>query len=437
MVQYQFQVVYFEATRRCNLRCPMCMTGSNDAKKVRQSVRRELTLEEIRDQVLIPARRLRVHTIAWSGGEFLVRKDALELLRLTVDLGYQCSVLSNCKKLTRQRLEKIRDATQGRTRIVVGLNAIDEENRQTRDNESDRTLQVLADCVELGLGRHVVITIGKYNTKSFEKTVEFCVKHGIAYNRSPLVPRGSGSQCFGQMGFDKDDLEKSFHPALRRNPHGYVSYTPYFLSPELHARVSGGVRNNTVPQNPSIGCWVGSWLTVNAEGDVSFCPVLLDALNAGNVREKPIDELVQSSALFAELTDRSRLKGRCGRCRYQYTCGGCRAMALYHTGDYMGEDPTCFFDPVDPSTVSEHEEQTNHVFMRYLLMARAAGAYQPPKERRTPGAPLQFQAGKSPVSADREHDSPGIPIADQVPKAFPDAPGRQELPSSPSKSAAG
>jgi len=386
MPQYQFQVVYFEATRRCNLRCPMCMTGSNDAKRVRQSFKEELTLEEIRDRILIPARSLGVHTIGWSGGEFLVRKDALDLLRLTVDLDFRCSVLSNCKKLTRRRLEEVRDATGGRARIVVGLNALDEDNRWSRDSESDRTLRVLEDCVDLGLGQHVVITIGKYNRESFEKTVEFCVKHNIAYNRSPLVPRGSGSQCFGEMAFDRSDLERYFHPALRRNPHGYVSYTPYFLSPELHARVSGGARNNTVPQNPSIGCWVGSWLTVNAEGDVSACPVLLDALSAGNVREQPIDELVQSSGLFAELTDRSRLKGRCGRCRYQYTCGGCRAMALYHTGDYMEEDPTCFFDPVDRSTVSEHEQETNRVFKQYLLVARAAGVYQPPNGCRIGGS---------------------------------------------------
>ena len=397
MTPYQFQVVYFEATRRCNLRCPMCMTGSNDPKKVRQSFHSELTLEEIRERIMIPARRLGVHTIGWSGGEFLVRRDAMDLLRLTVDLDLRCSVLSNCKKLSRERLEKIREVTRGRARIVVGLNALDDENRWSRDSESDRTLRVLQDCLELGLGQHVVITIGKYNTQTFEKTVEFCVRHNIAYNRSPLVPRGSGSQCFGEMGFDRNDLEHAFHPALRRNPHGYVSYTPYFLSPELHAQVSGGVRNHTVPQNPSIGCWVGSWLTVNAEGEVSVCPVLLDALSGGNVRDQPIDELVRSSPLFARITDRSQLTGRCGRCRYQYTCGGCRAMAYYHSGDYMGEDPTCFFEPVDRTTVSEHEAETNRVFKQYLLVARSAGVYKPPQGCRVGGPPMAD--GQAPAAA--------------------------------------
>jgi radical SAM protein with 4Fe4S-binding SPASM domain len=173
-----------------------------------------------------------------------------------------------------------------------------------------------------------------------------------------------------------------------------VSYTPFFLSPELHEQASGGVRNNTIPENPAIGCWAGSWLAVNAEGDVSVCPVLLDVLNAGNVREQPLDKLVESSSLFADITDRSRLKGRCGRCRYQYTCGGCRAMAYFHTGDYMGDDPTCFFDPVDRSTVSEHEEETNHNFKKYLLVARAAGVYKPPEKRPSGQSPLAAEKGK-------------------------------------------
>ncbi len=102
-------------------------------------------------------------------------------------------------------------------------------------------------------------------------------------------------------------------------------------------------------------------------------------LSAGNVRDKPLDRLVAESPLFAEMLDRSKLKGKCANCRYQYTCGGCRAMAYFHTGDYMNEDPTCFFDPIDKSTVSEHEEETNRMFKKYLMIARYVGLYRRPE----------------------------------------------------------
>lgn len=377
-MEYCFPALYFEATRRCNLQCPMCMTGSNDPMRVRTSYRKELTFEEIRGLVLLPARRLGVQAIGWSGGEFLLRHDAFALLRLTVELGYRCKVCSNGVLLTRERLQAIKEATQGRVTIALGLNAIDEGNTWSRNAEAERTLQVLEWCEELRLDRHVIITIGKHNAESFSQTVNYLVARRISFNRSPLVGRGSGCGYFRELAFDRHDLRDHFHPVLRRYVNGYVSFTPFFLSPELHEQVSGGACNGTVPHNPPIGCWVGTWLALNAEGDVSVCPVLLDVLNAGNVRDRPLDQLVNESPLFATLLDRSQLKGRCGRCRYQYTCGGCRAMAYFHTGDYLEEDPTCFFDPVDKTTVSEHEEETNQLFKKYLLVARYAGLYQRP-----------------------------------------------------------
>ncbi len=359
----------------------MCMTSSNDAPRVRASRQRELSYDEIRDLVLQPARNLGVLAIGWSGGEFLLRKDAYDLLRLTVDLGYQCKICSNGELLSRERLQAIKDATRGKVTIALGLNSIDEQNANTRDATPDRTIEVLELCGELKIDRHVIVTIGKHNAATFERTIDYLVERRISYNRSPLVARGSGDEYFREHAFSREDLEEKFHPALRSHVNGYVSYTPFFLSPELHEQVSGGVRNGMVPHNPPIGCWVGTWLTLNAEGDVSVCPVLLDVLSAGNVREKPLDRLVNESELFATLLDRRQLKGKCGDCRYQFTCGGCRAMAYFHTGDYMESDPTCFFEPVDRSTVSEHEAETNRLFKKYLMVARHVGLYKrPPKE---------------------------------------------------------
>jgi radical SAM protein with 4Fe4S-binding SPASM domain len=359
------------------------MTGSDQPQQVRASRKKELVFDEVRDLVLLPAKRLGVLAIGWSGGEFLLRKDAFDLLRLTVDLGYQCKVCSNGELLSRHRLREIKKATRGKVTIALGLNSLDDTNEWSRGASPDRTLEVLELCRELKIDRHVIITLGKHNAESFERTVEHLVDRRVSYNRAPLVARGSGRDFFTKHAFDQADLRDKFHPALRRHVNGYVSYTPFFLSPELHEEVSGGIRNGTVPHNPPIGCWVGTWLTLNAEGDVSICPVLLDVLSAGNVRQKPLDKLVNESELFATLLDRSKLKGRCGRCRYQYTCGGCRAMAYFHTNDVMEEDPTCFFDPVDRTIVSEHEEETNRLFKKYLMVARHAGLYQRRKPPRT------------------------------------------------------
>jgi radical SAM protein with 4Fe4S-binding SPASM domain len=274
--------------------------------------------------------------------------------------------------MDRARLQELDAAADGSLVIAVGINAIDETNRETRDADCDVALEVLDLCSRLGIRRNVVVTVGQHNMASLDRTLDWLEREGIPYNRSPFTARGSGRALWETLRFTREDMERVIHPALRKHPFGYISYTPFFLAPEVHKRYSKGARNVTVPQNPSIGCWCGTWLALSAEGDVSPCAILLDDVVCGNVREATFEDIIDSSDTFQRILDRNQLGGKCGRCRYKFTCGGCRAMAFYETGDVMAEDPTCFFEPEDASTVSPHEEETNKMFKRYAFMVRHA-----------------------------------------------------------------
>ncbi len=370
--RYSFDTLFFEATRRCNLACPMCMASSNDKDLVARSARQELDVDEIERYILKTAKDIGIRIITWSGGEFIVRRDAVELVRRATRYGYESTVCTNATLMTREKIEELKEASGGTLVVAVGLNSIDDENAQTRDADVEQALEVLELCVELGVRRHVVVNVGKHNAESLDHTLDWLDAQGIPYNRSPYTARGYGKDYWDELAFSREDMESSIHPALRKHPNGYISYTPFFLSPELHERVSDGTRNVTVPQGPSIGCWCGTWLAVNSEGDVSPCGILLDEVRGGNVREQTFQQILDASSAFQDVLDRNRLKGKCGRCRYKFTCGGCRAMAYFHTGDLMGEDPTCFFEPEDETTVCEHEAETNRMFKRYAFMVRQA-----------------------------------------------------------------
>ena len=370
--RYSFDTLFFEATRRCNLACPMCMAASNDKDLVARSARRELDVDEIERYILQTAREIGIRIITWSGGEFIVRRDAVELVRRATRYGYESTICTNATLMTREKIEELREASGGTLVVAVGINSIDDENTWTRDADCEEALRVLELCRELDVRRHVVVNVGKHNLDDLDRTFEWLESQGIPFNRSPYTARGSGSAYWDELSFSREDMESSIHPALRKHPNGYISYTPFFLSPELHERISDGARNVTVPQNPSIGCWCGTWLAVNSEGDVSPCGILLDEVRCGNVREKSFQQILDASSAFQDVLDRNRLKGKCGRCRYKFTCGGCRAMAYFDTGDLMGEDPTCFFEPEDETTVSEHEAETNRMFKRYAFMVRQA-----------------------------------------------------------------
>lgn len=74
-----------------------------------------------------------------------------------------------------------------------------------------------------------------------------------------------------------------------------------------------------------------------------FVPVVV-----GNVRDAPLIEIYQQAPLLRALRDPEQLTGRCGRCPYRSTCGGSRARACAVSGDPLGEDPSCRFDPPIP-----------------------------------------------------------------------------------------
>ncbi len=371
-IPYTFNNLFFEATRRCNLACPMCMASSNDEARVARSQRDELSTAEIERYVLASARDIGVETITWSGGEFILRSDAVELVRLASEHGYSSIIATNGTRMDRAILAELDRAADGSLVVAVGINSIDDDNRHTRDADCDVALEVLDLCAELDIRRNVVVTIGQHNMATLDRTLDWLEERGIPYNRSPFTARGSGREHWDRMRFTRRDMQEVIHPALRKHPLGYISYTPFFLAPEVHDRFSKGSKNVTVPQNPSIGCWCGTWLALSAEGDVSPCAILLDDVVCGNVRDKTFQEIVDSSPVFQKILDRTQLQGKCGRCRYKFTCGGCRAMAYYEHGDVMAEDPTCFFEPEDETTVSEHEPETNRMFKRYAFMVRYA-----------------------------------------------------------------
>jgi hypothetical protein len=64
----------------------------------------------------------------------------------------------------------------------------------------------------------------------------------------------------------------------------------------------------------------------------------------GSVRRQPLAEIWRAAPQFAALRA-PVLEGRCGACEYRRICGGCRARPLARSGELMGEDFLCAYEP--------------------------------------------------------------------------------------------
>jgi len=92
------------------------------------------------------------------------------------------------------------------------------------------------------------------------------------------------------------------------------------------------------------GCLAGTSVCfISNEGDVYPCGYL--PVSAGNVKDQPFAEIWRDSEVFRLLRDPGALEGKCGDCRYQALCGGCRARAYAATGSFLAEEPFCTFQP--------------------------------------------------------------------------------------------
>src|SRR5581483_3007030 len=131
-----------------------------------------------------------------------------------------------------------------------------------------------------------------------------------------------------------------------------------------------------------------------------ICPSGFLPLPVGNVREVDLVTVYREAPLFRALRDPGRLGGRCGRCEYRERCGGSRARAYAATGDPLGEDSGCAWEPRPPGPAAG----------RRSAIAGASDA----------GAPAALAAAVTPAAPEevRRAPGPGAP-ATRAPEVAP------------------
>ena len=362
-----FLLCYFETTRKCDQGCPNCMT-----ELATPPARAELSTDEARRLVLDELKAICPNgAVSFSGGEVLQRADHLELIAHNAQNGLYTLVNTSGSGLDSARLKQLKSAAAGRLTMGFSLDSVDVGvQRKCRSGGRESLERLLRMCDENKVTYFVLVTVSRQNLGTLKTTMDWLYAHKVAVIRSPFVPRGAAAKA-RQLCFDRTDMETLIHPALRDNPLSYVSYAPFFAAPDA-THVSLGGRGLNLG---NLGCQAGrTFIGINAEGDVAPCVHLLDSpVCCGNVREQALSRILAESAILRTLRGERPAKGKCTRCRYGDSCRGCRALAYYHTGDYLAEDPTCFFEPENRETRSAYEDMqtaNTRAFLSHLVQNR-------------------------------------------------------------------
>jgi radical SAM protein with 4Fe4S-binding SPASM domain len=343
-------IVSWNVTRKCNLKCSHCYINAT-----KNELKNELTTGEgknLIDQIASVSKPM----LILSGGEPLLRGDLFELIRYGTQKGLRMALGSNGYLLDKEMAYQLEGAG-----IKTASISLDSSSPNLHDTfrgvqgSWSKAIEAIKALKETNIIVQVNTTLTKQNYDDIDNIMSLIENLGVEnFHLFFLVPTGRGvkvADISPKMYEDmiKTTFAKTFKHTLNVRP----SCAPQFM------RIA---KDKGIDMKQWIrGCIAGLYYCrVYPNGDVTPCPYL--PINLGNIRATSFKEIWHNSSVLTNLRNFNTLKGKCGKCSYRQTCGGCRARAYglsedfidfcgdlhepaITKADYLAEDPWCIYQP--------------------------------------------------------------------------------------------
>ena len=188
-------------TDRCNYRCVYCMKESGVEKKAHVDI---LSLEDV-FCVIRAFRELGGEKVRFTGGEPLVRKNALKLIESVGKLGFDKIGLTTNGVFLLQYAEKL--AKAGVTSVNVSIDALDRENyaRVTKGGDVEDALMGLQAAKDFFPEVKMNAVLMKGINDDVRAFAEFATEKGVALRYIELMPF-SENDAFKVYGVSATDV---------------------------------------------------------------------------------------------------------------------------------------------------------------------------------------------------------------------------------------
>jgi radical SAM protein len=341
-------LVYWEMTQACGLACKHCR-----AEAMPNPHPLELTTAQSKaflNQLSGFGDPL-PHLIL-TGGDPLSRKDIYELIDYACSLGLEVSITpSATPELTTDAITKLQEhGIQSLGLSLDGSCAANHDAIRGITGTFDRTMEAARHAGRIGLPIQV-------NTLVAEETIEDLPEiYELLRTSFPvmrwslffLISVGRGKALNEVSPVDGEGIMKWVLDLVPRAPFAIkTTEAPSYRRVAINKMRTAGVapsdmKNTAVYKGFQIRDGHGIVFVSNL-GEIypsGFLP-----LRCGNVRTHSLVEVYRNSDIFRALHSPDRFHGKCGACEYSHICGGSRARAFAYTGDALGTDPFCPYEP--------------------------------------------------------------------------------------------
>lgn len=311
----RIETAVIEIINTCNLRCKHCY-GQFEKPVVLQPDKFELYLRQLYNY---GTTRLTI-----TGGEpFLLGDNLWNYIQVARRIGLPFIAVTTNGTVPLNNIEKIIESVDLLQISVDGNQKIHDEIRGdgTYNKTTEFICKVSAICNnKVG----VMMSLHKMNFSQLQFVHDFARHNNISFAVEIVTPcgRGAGIDVLdnSQMLFVRDYLRTNGiscnDPITFCDKNSFKLFNRHLLA----------------------GCVAGvSALCIDSYGTVFPCVRL--RIPMGNMADGI--ETIFRSKLYENLNDRRLLKGRCAKCLFLYSCGGCRARAFSLYNDYLAEDKYC------------------------------------------------------------------------------------------------
>ncbi len=347
------KVIAWEMTRSCMLSCKHCRGAARD-----ESYQNELSTEECK-QIIDSIAEFCSPILIMTGGEPMSRSDIYELAKYASDKGIY-PVMAPCGFLiTPESAQKIVDS--GIKAISISIDGVTPESHDAFrgvEGAYEKTMIGLQNAKNAGIPFQINVTVTKNNINDLPKLLSQAVELGAkTLDLFFLVPTGRGS-AIRHLEITPEQHESALEWVYKVSQTAPLrvktTCAPHYARIQKEHRGSAPVAVSTHgvkhgggdPNYVSGGCMAGDgFVFISHKGELQTCGFL--DIPCGNLRMSDYDfkKAYLESNIFQKLRDSTHLEGKCGECEYGVICGGCRARAYGHDGNYLSEEPGCVYKP--------------------------------------------------------------------------------------------
>jgi radical SAM protein len=343
-------IAIWEATRACDLACVHCRAGA-ESKPYPGELNTAQSLDLIRQIA-----EWQVPLFVITGGDPLKRQDLNQLIQecakreMTFALAPSVTPL-----LTFEKLKELQKSGLNRVSISIdGADALTHDTFRGIPGTFSRCVETMQWLKDLGMKLQVNTTVSRHNQKQIREIAGLIKDYAIErWSVFFLVPTGRAEKKQALSAAESEEVLNQLYDLLKDGWFDIKTTEAHHFRRIILQR--SGVRPENLEEAMKNGSKPGliraalgvndgrGFVFISHTGEV--CPSGFLPIPGGNVKTEPLAEVYQQNEMFKTLRNSDGLKGKCGRCEYRYHCGGSRARAFALTGDIMGADPFCSYQP--------------------------------------------------------------------------------------------